>query len=157
MNAALKGSLGTFCSAAEKISVDLVPHGATLSKVVTLCDTVISSAAVPRSRASLQELGGLMGDLSDVAEATSPLHILHHHMAALAACAESFVWVAEPDTMAPVQAAKLKVAKHVASLRSKKDAHEDFADAVDDFLSALEKYVKEEHPKPLEWADDEEE
>lgn len=155
MNAALKGSLSTLCSASEKISTELVPHGATLSKVVTACDKIISSTS-PRSRSALQELGGLMGDLSDVAEATAPLHILHHHVGTLAACAESFVWVAEPDTMAAISGAKDKVKQSVDTLRAKKDAHEDFADAVDSFLAALEKYVKEHHAKPLEWADDEE-
>jgi len=155
MNAALKGSLGTLCSAAGKISTELEPHGGALSKVVTVCDKILR-APVPRTRELLHELGGLMGDLSDVAEGTPALHILHHHVATLAACAESLVWVAEPDTMAAVQGAKDKVAKHVETLRAKKDKHEDFADAIDAFLADLEKFVKDNHPDALEWAEDDE-
>eukprot|EP00171_Calliarthron_tuberculosum_P015392 IDg15392t1 len=95
-----------------------------------------------------------MSDLSERAEATSSVHILHHHLGALAAAASAFVWLAEENPPAAVQAAITDAEQHTSVLRSKNEPHSELGDAVDAFLSALAGYVDSEHKTALAWADE---
>lgn len=141
----------TLNEAGARISAELVPHVKSLISAAKTASTIASSKA-PHDREALEELGGALGDLGEAAEGTSTFHILHHHLAALAAASEAFMWLTDPDPTKAVDNARNNIAQHIAALQAKKETHADFADGLTAFLNAIHDDVKKNHPEPLVWA-----
>ncbi len=135
---------------------DLPKTGKELAEIVQRADTIVAKPT-PRPRSLLQELGGLITDVTEPVESgITTDHILYRHLSAYAGVASAFAWVADPQPLSAVQRAKETVKEDVDKLRAKEGMHEEFADAVDAFLDALSTYVQKNHPEPLVWEDDEE-
>lgn len=156
MEDAVASALARIETASEKVSAELSAAASTLKHVTSLA-AGLERAESPRARSQLDTLGGAMGDLAEQAEATSSVHILHHHLAALDAAASAFVWLADEDPPGAVQRAISTSEEELGALRAKNEPHSEFADAIEQFLSSLATYVGAEHKTPLSWEDEHDE
>lgn len=152
MEKALEVPAEQLCKTAEAFGERMkIPVQTFRAVVKAACEIETAS---PRTRSLVPPLEDHLDSLDELSSALQETDVLYHQLCLLSTTADALVWVSTESPQECVEDASEKAKAKLVKLREMHHpSHAAYADAVTDFLRAVEEYVADKVAAPLVFED----